>query len=780
VELVREISQELKSSYMDYAMSVIIGRALPDVRDGLKPVQRRILYAMYEMGLMSNRPYRKSARIVGDVLGKYHPHGDSAVYDALVRMAQDFSMRYTLVDGQGNFGSIDGDMPAAMRYTEAKLTKIAEEMLEDIDKETVDFVPNFDSTLKEPSVLPAKIPNLLINGSSGIAVGMATNIPPHNLREICDAIIAFINNPLISINELTKYVKGPDFPTGGLIIGKEGIREAYSTGKGKITVRGKVEFEDSAIIIKEIPYQVNKSRLVEKIAELVKEGKLEEVKAVRDESDREGIRIVVELRRGDYETVVKKLYRYTSLQTTFGIINLAIVNGVPKILTLKDLIEEFVNHRREVITRRTKYLLKKTEERYHILEGLKIALENIDEVISLIKSSESPKEAKSGLLERFNLSEVQADAILQMRLQKLTGLEMEAILSEYRELEIKIKELKEILSSSKKIDEIMIQEIRQISKSYGDDRRTQIILGDAEITAEELISEEENLLVITSSGYIKRMDMKTFKTQRRGGVGVIGIPLRQNDSPKFITRCNTHHRLLFFTDKGRAYWINAYELPKQERLGKGVHVRNFIGIDDDESVVSVISVPEFTGEVIILTEDGYIKRTKLEEFENAKRAGVIAGGRIAFARLSEGDEVLIATVKGLAARFKIKNISLYGRTARGVKAVKIQKGDRIAWITTIKGDGYILTLANKGFGKRTPVEEYRLTSRGTKGVINIRLSEKNGNVIFSEFVTGDEELITISEDGYAIKIKVSSIPVHGRTSSGVKVSKKGIGCATLL
>jgi DNA gyrase subunit A len=765
---------------MDYAMSVIIGRALPDVRDGLKPVQRRILYAMYEMGLMSNRPYRKSARIVGDVLGKYHPHGDSAVYDALVRMAQDFSMRYTLVDGQGNFGSIDGDMPAAMRYTEAKLTKIAEEMLEDIDKETVDFVPNFDSTLKEPSVLPAKIPNLLINGSSGIAVGMATNIPPHNLREICDAIIAFINNPLISINELTKYVKGPDFPTGGLIIGKEGIREAYSTGKGKITVRGKVEFEDSAIIIKEIPYQVNKSRLVEKIAELVKEGKLEEVKAVRDESDREGIRIVVELRRGDYETVVKKLYRYTSLQTTFGIINLAIVNGVPKILTLKDLIEEFVNHRREVITRRTKYLLKKTEERYHILEGLKIALENIDEVISLIKSSESPKEAKSGLLERFNLSEVQADAILQMRLQKLTGLEMEAILSEYRELEIKIKELKEILSSSKKIDEIMIQEIRQISKSYGDDRRTQIILGDAEITAEELISEEENLLVITSSGYIKRMDMKTFKTQRRGGVGVIGIPLRQNDSPKFITRCNTHHRLLFFTDKGRAYWINAYELPKQERLGKGVHVRNFIGIDDDESVVSVISVPEFTGEVIILTEDGYIKRTKLEEFENAKRAGVIAGGRIAFARLSEGDEVLIATVKGLAARFKIKNISLYGRTARGVKAVKIQKGDRIAWITTIKGDGYILTLANKGFGKRTPVEEYRLTSRGTKGVINIRLSEKNGNVIFSEFVTGDEELITISEDGYAIKIKVSSIPVHGRTSSGVKVSKKGIGCATLL
>ncbi len=780
MELVREISQELKSSYMDYAMSVIIGRALPDVRDGLKPVQRRILYAMYEMGLMSNRPYRKSARIVGDVLGKYHPHGDSAVYDALVRMAQDFSMRYTLVDGQGNFGSIDGDMPAAMRYTEAKLTKIAEEMLEDIDKETVDFVPNFDSTLKEPSVLPAKIPNLLINGSSGIAVGMATNIPPHNLREICDAIIAFINNPLISINELTKYVKGPDFPTGGLIIGKEGIREAYSTGKGKITVRGKVEFEDSAIIIKEIPYQVNKSRLVEKIAELVKEGKLEEVKAVRDESDREGIRIVVELRRGDYETVVKKLYRYTSLQTTFGIINLAIVNGVPKILTLKDLIEEFVNHRREVITRRTKYLLKKTEERYHILEGLKIALENIDEVISLIKSSESPKEAKSGLLERFNLSEVQADAILQMRLQKLTGLEMEAILSEYRELEIKIKELKEILSSSKKIDEIMIQEIRQISKSYGDDRRTQIILGDAEITAEELISEEENLLVITSSGYIKRMDMKTFKTQRRGGVGVIGIPLRQNDSPKFITRCNTHHRLLFFTDKGRAYWINAYELPKQERLGKGVHVRNFIGIDDDESVVSVISVPEFTGEVIILTEDGYIKRTKLEEFENAKRAGVIAGGRIAFARLSEGDEVLIATVKGLAARFKIKNISLYGRTARGVKAVKIQKGDRIAWITTIKGDGYILTLANKGFGKRTPVEEYRLTSRGTKGVINIRLSEKNGNVIFSEFVTGDEELITISEDGYAIKIKVSSIPVHGRTSSGVKVSKKGIGCATLL
>ncbi|MBO8182385.1 MAG: DNA gyrase subunit A [Archaeoglobus sp.] len=780
MELIREISEELKSSYIDYAMSVIIGRALPDVRDGLKPVQRRILYAMYEMGLLSNRAYRKCARIVGDVLGKYHPHGDSAVYDALVRMAQDFSMRYPLVDGQGNFGSIDGDVAAAMRYTEARLTKLAEEMLADIDKETVDFVPNFDSTLNEPSVLPSKIPNLLVNGSSGIAVGMATNMPPHNLREICSAIIEYVKNPLITIAELLKIVKGPDFPTGGVIVGKEGIRQVYETGKGKLVVRGKVDFEENAIVIKEVPYQVNKAKLVEKIAELVKEGKLEEVKAVRDESDREGIRIVVELRRGDFEAVVNKLYTYTPLQTTFGVINLAIVNGVPKILNLKGLIEEFVNHRREVITRRTRYLLKKSEERYHILEGLKIALDNIDEVIALIKSSSSPDEARKSLMERFNLSEVQANAILQMRLQKLTSLEKEAILEEHREIGLKIKEYKEILASQERIDAILVEEIQELSQKYGDDRRTSIVSEIGEITFEDLISLEDNLLVVTSQGYIKRMNLETFRTQRRGGVGVIGVSLRHEDLPKFVSVCNTHHKLLFFSNKGRAYWINTYEIPKQERTGKGVHIKNFISLADGERIVSVLSIPEFEGEAILLTEDSFIKRTGLKEFENAKRAGVVAGGKIKAARIARGDEILIATRLGLAARYKIKDIPIYSRTAKGVKALKLQKGDEIAWMTPAESDGYILTLTTKGFGKRTPIEDYRLTKRGAKGVRNIKLSNRNGKVIFSEFVKGDEELLALSEDGYAIKTEVKSIPVHGRNTAGVKVSKRGVACATIL
>ncbi|RLI83123.1 DNA gyrase subunit A [Archaeoglobales archaeon] len=780
MELIREISEELKSSYIDYAMSVIIGRALPDVRDGLKPVQRRILYAMYEMGLLSNRPYRKCARIVGDVLGKYHPHGDTAVYDALVRMAQGFSMRYSLVDGQGNFGSIDGDVAAAMRYTEARLTKLAEEILADIERETVDFIPNFDSTLQEPSVLPSKIPNLLVNGSSGIAVGMATNMPPHNLGEICSAIVEYVKNPLIGITQLLKIVKGPDFPTGGIIVGKEGIKQVYTTGKGKLVVRGRVDFEENAIIIKEIPYQVNKAKLVEKIAELVREGKLEEVKAVRDESDREGIRIVVELRRGDFEAVVNKLYTFTPLQTTFGVINLAIVNGVPKILNLKELIEEFVNHRREVVTRRTKYLLRKSEERYHILEGLRMALENIDDVVALIKSSSSPDEARKGLIERFNLSEAQANAILQMRLQKLTGLEMDAIIAEHKEVGLKIKEYREILSSQEKIDGILIEEIEEISEKYGDERKTSIVSESGEISFEDLISYEDNLLVITSQGYIKRMNLETFRTQRRGGVGVIGVSLRQEDVPRFVSVCNTHHKLLFFSNRGRAYWINTYEVPKQDRTGKGVHLKNFVSLGDGEKIVSVVSIPEFNGEVILLTEDGFIKRTNLKEFENAKRAGVVAGGRIVAARLVNGNEVLIATRLGLAARYRIRDIPLYSRTAKGVKALKLQKGDEIAWITPANEDGHILTLTTKGYGKRTPLDEYRLTRRGAKGVKNIKLSRRNGEVIFSEFVKGDEELLTLSKDGYAIKTEVKSIPVHSRNTAGVKVSKRGIKCATII
>ncbi|AEA47337.1 DNA gyrase subunit A [Archaeoglobus veneficus] len=773
MELLREISQELKSSYIDYAMSVIVGRALPDVRDGLKPVQRRILYAMYEMGITSTKPYRKCARIVGDVLGKYHPHGDAAVYDALVRMAQDFAMRYPLIDGQGNFGSIDGDMPAAMRYTEARLAKIAEEMLSDIDKDTVDFVPNFDATLKEPSVLPAKIPNLLINGCSGIAVGMATNMPPHNLREVCDAIIAYLQNPDITVRELMKYVKAPDFPTGGVIVGRKGLIDAYETGKGKITVRGRVEIENNTIIIREIPYMVNKARLVEKIAELINSGKLE-AKTVRDESDREGIRIVVEVRE-DINTALKKLYAYTNLQTTFGIINLALVDNEPRILSLKELIECYVEHRRVVVRRRTQYELKKAKERLHIVEGLKKAIEDIDNVIQLIKSSSSPSEAKTALMERYELSEVQADAILQTRLQKLTAMEIDALMKEYEELIQKIKEYEEILASPQRIDAIIASELEEIKEKYGDERRTEIVEEDGEISAEELVSFEENILIVTKNGFVKRMSIG-FKTQHRGGVGVIGIGMRGDDEPAIIVKCNSRDKLLVFT-ASKAYWLNAYEIPKQERTGKGVNIRMYLSIPEGERIVAIVPFQNFEGDILILTEDGYIKRTPLSEFENAKRAGIVAsGGKIAFARHLDGKEVFIATTNGYAVRFKAEDVPEYGRSAKGVKAISLRQGDSIAWLSCIRGDGDILTLTADGHGKRTAVEEYRLVSRGAMGVINAR----SGGVVFSEYVEGDEDLLTISKDGYALKIEVKSIPRQGRNARGVIVSRKGIACATLL
>lgn len=778
MELIREISEELKSSYIDYAMSVIVGRALPDVRDGLKPVQRRILYAMYEMGLTSNKPYRKCARIVGDVLGKYHPHGDAAVYDALVRMAQDFTMRYPLIDGQGNFGSIDGDEAAAMRYTEARLAKIAEEMLADIDKETVDFVPNFDNTLKEPSILPAKIPNLLINGSSGIAVGMATNMPPHNLREVCDAIVAFIKNPEISVEELIRYIKGPDFPTGGEILGVDGIIEAYKTGKGKIVLRGCVEIEKRAIVIKEIPYIVNKSKLVEKIAELIKEGKLEEVKTVRDESDREGIRVVVEL-KGDVNTALNKLYLFTNLQVTFGIINLALVNGEPKILSLKDLISEYINHRREVIRRRTEFELKKAKDRLHIVEGLKKAVENIDDVISLIKSSKSPKEAKEKLIKKYKLSEKQAEAILQMRLQKLTNIEIEALIDEYKELVKKIREFEKILSSTTKIDEIIIKEVEEIKEKYGDDRRTRIIEKDESISVEELVAKEDNLLVVTQNGFIKRMNIDSIRLQERGRVGTIGIQLK-DDIPIITTKCNSHDKLLFFTNLGKAYWINAYEIPKQDRTAKGVNIRNFLAFDENERVVSILPIADFSGYVVILTKDGHIKRTKLMEFTNAKRAGINAGNEITCAKICNGDDVFISTKKGYAVRFKVKSVPDLGRSAKGVKALKLRDDDSIANVTMIKKGGYILTLTENGYGKLTDEKQYRATNRGAMGVINIKVTRKTGEVVLSEFVRGDEELITFSKDGYALRTTVKKIPAKGRNASGVLVSKKGIACAAIL
>lgn len=780
MELLREISQELKGSYIDYAMSVIVGRALPDVRDGLKPVQRRILYAMYEMGLRSNRPHRKCARIVGDVLGKYHPHGDTAVYDTLVRMAQDFAIRYPLVDGQGNFGSIDGDSAAAMRYTEARLSQIAEEMLTDIEKETVNFIPNFDATLNEPVVLPSGIPNLLINGGSGIAVGMATNLPPHNLREVCEAIIATLKEPTITIGELRQYIEGPDFPTGGIIVGRQGIIDAYESGRGKITVRGKIDVEDEVLIIREVPYMVNKAKLVERIAELIKGGKLEEIKTVRDESDREGIRVVLEL-RGNPQTAINKLYTFTNLQTTFGVINLALVNGEPRILNLKDLILEYIGHRREIIKRRTEFDLKKAEERLHIVEGLRKAVSDIDNVVQLIKTSKSPDEAKSRLMENYELSEAQSTAILQMRLQKLTGIEMESLESEYQDLLAKIKEYKEILSFPEKIDLIITNEMEEIKEKYGDERRTEITYEEGEITTHELVAAEDNLIVLTEGGYVKRMDIQTFKRQNRGGVGIIGFNLKEQDLPTLITVGNTHDKLLIFTDAGKSYWINTYEIIKQERLGRGVSIRRYIGAEENEKVVSMVSTPELDGEIVILTEDGYIKRVKLKDFENAKRAGIIASaGRISQVKFVNGTEVIISTKHGKLARFKIEKIPVYGRSAKGVKSIKLREGDEMANLAIVKEHGEVFSLTRKGIGKRTPVEMYRITNRGSMGVINLKTTERTGPVVFTDYVEGDEDILIFSTDGYALKIAAKDVAKQGRAASGVIVSRKEVACATLI
>lgn len=778
MELLRDISEELKSSYIDYAMSVIVGRALPDVRDGLKPVQRRILYAMYEMGLFSNRPYRKSARIVGEVLGKYHPHGDAAVYDALVRLAQDFSMRYPLIDGQGNFGSIDGDSPAAMRYTEARLAKTAEEMLVDIDKNTVDFMPNFDATLKEPVVLPSKIPNLLINGSSGIAVGMATNIPPHNLSEVCDAIISYINNPDTSVEELMKHIKGPDFPTGGIIVGKEGIIDAYRTGRGKIIVRGRVEVEGSNLVIKEIPYMVNKAKLVESIAELSKE-KIDEIKTIRDESDREGIRVVIELKSGSNpDIVLKKLYAYSNLQTTFGVILLALVDKVPKILNLKDVIAHYVQHRRDVVRRRTSFELEKAKDRLHIVEGLKIVVEDIDNAINIIKSSASPSEAKERLIQKYTLSAKQADAVLQMRLQKLTAIEIDSLLAEYKELKAKIAEYESILADPKKIDNIIVREVKEIKEKYGDERRTEIASPD-EIATEDLIEDEENIIVITAEGFAKRMSLDEFRLQARGGVGVIGLSLSEEDEISVFRVCSSTDYLLMFTNTGRVFWINAYEIPKMDRTARGTTIKKFIRLENGEKIVSAIGVDDFDDrDVAILSPDGYIKKTSLKEFENAKRAGIRAsGGEIAHAELIEGESVMILSKNGYAVRIRTSDIPEYGRNAKGVIAIRLREGDSVASLVASYGE-YLLMLTEKGYGKRCLVEEFRLTGRGAMGMIAYRLSNKTGKIAFADLCNGDE-IFVISRDGYCIRIDSSTIPVQGRYSSGVVVARKGVKAAAV-
>jgi len=772
-----KIEEEMKRSYIDYAMSVIVGRALPDVRDGLKPVHRRILFAMYEMGMFHNKPYKKSARIVGEVLGKYHPHGDQAVYDALVRMAQSFNMRYPLIDGQGNFGSLDGDSPAAMRYTEVRLSKIAEELLEDIDKETVEFVPNFDDSLFEPSVLPAKLPNLLINGSSGIAVGMATNMPPHNLGEIVDGIIKVIENPEIGIEELMKYVKGPDFPTGGVILGDEELKKAYLTGRGTITIRGKTKIEKNKIIITELPYQVNKSRLVENIAECIKNRKIEGITSLRDESDREGIRIVLELSENvDANIILNRLFKFTQLQSTFGIINLALVNGEPKILSLKDLINEYLKHRKEIITKRTEFELKKSEKRKHILEGLIIALKNIDKVIEIIKRSKDIATAKSSLIEEFNLTEIQSQAILDMRLQKITALEKEKIWKEMEQLKIKISELKQILENESIIFQIIKKELLEIKEKYSDERRTEIVKKIKKFEEDDLIPDEPMIIILTKNGYIKRVPLKAYRTQRRGGKGVTSIDVEE-DSIANAAIASTKETLLFFSNQGKVYAKKVYELPLGNKYSKGKALVNIFQVSKDGRITTMAPLDLKGKFLFIATKKGMVKKTKIDEFLNIWKSGKKAieletGDEVIGAKVTSGeDEVLIATSKGKALRFSEKDVRATGRSSRGVKGISLSYGDEVIGMDILKKEKDLLTVTRLGYGKRTSIEKYPLHKRGGKGVINARLSNETGEVVGVKMVDESDEIIIFSEGGMCIRIPVTDIPKIGRNSKGVKLMR---------
>lgn len=776
-----KIEEEMKRSYIDYAMSVIVGRALPDVRDGLKPVHRRILYAMYEMGMFHNKPYKKSARVVGEVLGKYHPHGDQAVYDALVRMVQDFSMRYPLVDGQGNFGSVDGDSPAAMRYTEVRLAKIAEELLADIDKNTIDFVPNFDESLVEPSVLPAKLPNLLINGSSGIAVGMATNMPPHNLGEVVDAIIKVIDSPEVTIKELLNYIKGPDFPTGGYILGKEEIKKAYITGRGIITLRGKVELEEGRIIITELPYQVNKSKLVEEIANCVKTKKIEGISDLRDESDREGIRVVIELNsHANQEIILNQLYKYTQLETTFGIINLALVDGEPRILSIKGLIEEYIKHRRNIITRRTKFELEKSEKRKHIVEGLLIALKNIDEVIETIKKSENVEEARNKLISKFNLTEIQAQAILDMRLQKLTALETEKLEQENKELEDKISYLKEVLASEQKVLEIIKKELLELKEKYADERRTKIIPKPTEVKEEDLIPEEEMVVILTGEGYIKRIPLNAYRSQRRGGRGIVGIDTKEKDIVTNIIIASTHDILLFFSNKGKVYAKKVYEIPLASRYSRGKALVNVFEISKDERITAVLPMEFGKGYLFMATKKGKVKKTSMDEFLSIRKTGKIAieleeEDELVEVKVTSGDdEILLATKFGKAIRFPEREVRAMGRATLGVKGISLVNGDEVVGIEVLNSENLeqtFLVVTENGYGKRSKFIEFPLQGRGGKGVITIKISQKTGLVAGVEGVGDEDEIIISSIQGIMIRLRVKEIPILGRNTQGVKLMR---------
>ena len=793
------IEDEMKKSYMDYAMSVIVGRALPDVRDGLKPVHRRILYAMNEMGNDWNKPYKKSARIVGDVIGKYHPHGDAAVYDTIVRMAQDFSMRYPLIDGQGNFGSVDGDPPAAMRYTEIRMTRLASELLADIEKETVDFVPNYDNSLTDPTVLPSKLPDLLINGSSGIAVGMATNIPPHNLVEVIDGIIAMIEDPNISINELMELVHGPDFPTAGFICGKRGIKEAYKTGRGIIHIRARAIIErnkDSgkeSIVISELPYQVNKARLIENIAELSRKKKIEGISELRDESDREGIRIVIELKRDEIAKVIlNQLYQHTQMQTSFGIIILAIVGGQPKLLNLKEVLYHFLNHRKEIVTRRTSFELKKAESKAHILEGLRIALENLDEIIALIKSSANPKAAKEGLMDRFSLSDLQAQAILDMRLQRLTALEQEKIIEDYMEILKLIEKYRQILANEKLVLDIIVEELKALRQMYGDERRTEIIEEDTEISLEDMIVEEDMVVTITHSGYIKRNSISLYRSQRRGGKGKIGTTTNDTDFVEHLFVASTREFMLFFTDKGKVFWLKVYEIPQAGRVSRGKAIVNLLNLGSDENISAILPVREFKDNkyITMATRNGIIKKTPLSAYSNPRVNGIIAinideGDRLISVRLNDGtQDIFLGTKSGKSIRFKESQVRSMGRVARGVKGIKLAKGDELVAMEIINNDTTILAVTENGFGKRTKGSEYKAQRRGGSGVITIKATQRNGSVVAIKQVTDQDDLMLITDRGKIIRISAKGISIIGRNTQGVTLidvdkEEKVVGVARL-
>ena len=778
------IESEMKKSYLDYAMSVIIGRALPDVRDGLKPVHRRVLFAMRELKNEWNKPYKKSARIVGDVIGKYHPHGDTAVYDTIVRLAQDFSLRYPLVDGQGNFGSIDGDPPAAMRYTEVRMMRLAQEMLEDLDKETVAFIPNYDESLKEPSVLPAKFPSLLVNGSSGIAVGMATNIPPHNLYEVIEALKALIDNPELSWQDLINIIPGPDFPTGAIVYGAEGIKQAYKTGRGVIRMRARIVSEkdkrtqQETLVVTELPYQVNKAALIEKIAQLIRNKQIEGIKFIRDESDREGMRIALGLKKDQIAgVIINQLYKHTRMENSFGLIFLAIVNNRPELLTLKEVLQHFIWYRKEIIVKRTRYDLKKAEARAHILEGLKIALKNLDEVVQLIRTSESPSEAKMRLLDKFGLSDKQAQAILDMRLQRLTGLEREKILEDYKNVKKDIARFKEILASDQLVLDIIKEELTEIQEQFGDERRTEIIEKTKEINIEDMIVEEDMVVTVSSKGYIKRNPITLYRNQRRGGKGKTAMGVKEEDFVEHLFIASTHHTFLFFTNRGKVYWCKVYDIPQAGRMSRGKAIVNLLNFGSDEKLTTILAVPAFEPgyHILMATQSGLVKKTELMAFSRPRSGGIIAlslipGDELIAARLTDGTyNVFLGSAMGKSIRFHESDIRPSGRTSRGVRGMSIAKSDRIVAMQVLSHGQTLFTVTENGYGKRTSIDEYPFQKRGGKGVITIKTSERNGQVVSILLVEDDDELMLMTDMGKLLRMTVNSISIIGRNTQGVKL-----------